>query len=75
MDKTNTCYGCYHGMCNVLYEGECKGQNPNCKFRATKEEIKASQINALKIIASRSLDVQKRISDKYYDGKMPWDNL
>lgn len=59
-----------NGKCMSLRVFRCEGNN--CVFFNTKEQQKASMKQVYRWLASLDEATQKKISEKYYNGKRPW---
>lgn len=67
----NNCFALSRkGLCKAL-EGApvC---NEKCAFYQSKKEARESLYYAYARLCTLSAAEQQRIADKYYDGKMPW---
>lgn len=58
------------GKCGWLRVSKCMGIK--CPFSKSTEENEQSLENTYRRLSTLDAETQKRISDKYYDGGMPW---
>lgn len=58
------------GRCTALHVPYCKGKG--CPFMKTREQQEEEIKAVYKRIATLEEIKQKRISEKYYNGKRPW---
>ncbi len=67
------CFGLRKGrLCAVLVNGICYGNYANCPFYKPKWKADRDRKAVLYRIALMPLKEQQKISEKYYQGKMPW---
>ena len=58
--------------CNVLTVRKC--QQDKCSFYKSTQELEEDRKKAYLLLAALPPDMQRYISDKYYNGRMPWAN-
>lgn len=58
--------------CGILSEGVCRGNYDTCPFYKPKWKADRDREMALRRIADKPLAVQQSISEKYFQGHMPW---
>ena len=67
------CFGWRKGNeCAVLESGVCHGNYDRCPFYKPKWKNDHDRELALRLIAAKPLEEQQHISEKYYQGRMPW---
>ena len=70
------CFASMNNQCNALdIIGKCDGLKEKCPFYQTPGQVSISRVNALRHLASLPEDEQRYISEKYYGGKKPWQEL
>ena len=69
-----TCFGRRKGVeCVILEPGVCKGQYATCPFYKPKWKVEQERRLALQRIAALSREQRRYISEKYYQGRTPWE--
>ena len=58
--------------CGILSDGFCRGNYDTCPFYKPKWKADQDRKMALRRIAAKPLEVQRAISEKYFQGEMPW---
>ena len=56
--------------CNILTV--CKCQQGKCSFYKSTHDLEEDRKKAYLLLAALPPDMQRYISDKYYNGRMPW---
>lgn len=59
------------GKCAILTIKQCQGHE-KCSMFKTEEQAEIDREKAFERIAKLPLERQERISDYYYNSKMPW---
>ena len=57
--------------CNILTVRKCQGK---CSFYKSTQDLEEDRKKAYILLAALPPDMQRYISDKYYNGRMPWAN-
>ncbi len=57
--------------CTALNNRTCAGYE-GCPFYKTREQAEADKEKANALLCALPKERQQQISDKYYEGKMPW---
>ncbi len=65
----NTCFAAHKDGCKIL-DVECC--STKCSFRKTKARYELDALAALAHLATLPSRKQRAISEKYFDGSMPW---
>ena len=67
------CFGLRKGReCAVLEKGVCHGNYDICPFYKPRWKAEHDRQLALQRIAGKTIEKQRAISEKYYQGHMPW---
>ena len=67
------CFGLRKGReCGILEKGICFGNYDTCPFYKPKWKSDHDRERTLRRIASMPVEKQRSISEKYYQGRMPW---
>ncbi len=56
--------------CNILTVRKC--QQDKCSFYKSTQDLEKDRKKAYLLLAALPPDMQRYISDKYYNGRMPW---
>lgn len=64
------CFALKKRGCAALLD-DCPGSD-RCPFYKTKKEFKQGQADAFTRLSNLPPEEQRYISEKYYNGKMPW---
>ena len=56
--------------CNILTVRKC--QQEKCSFYKSAQDLEEDRKKAYRLLAVLPPDIQRYISDKYYNGRMPW---
>lgn len=56
--------------CNILTVRKC--QLEKCSFYKSTHDLEEDRKKAYRLLAALPPDMQRYISDKYYNGRMPW---
>ena len=68
-----SCFGRRKGrVCSILIGGVCHGNYDRCPFYKPAWMAERDREKALRRISEMPIEKQRRISEKYYQGKMPW---
>ncbi len=67
------CFGRRQGSeCAILESRVCNGNYDTCPFYKPKWKADHDRMLALRRIAEKPIEVQEEISEKYFQGHMPW---
>lgn len=69
-----TCFGRRKGAeCAILEAGVCRGQYASCPFYNPRWKVEQERRLALQRIATLPREQRAYISEKYFQGRTPWE--